>query len=117
MMDGARAVRDPYQPYRQQLLSPARVKELSALRPARVVRDVALSWSLIMAAWVFAALNPVWWMLAIAIVVTGTRYYALFIIAHDGLHRRLFADRRTNDLFCDVLLLAPIGAITRLNNR
>jgi fatty acid desaturase len=50
-------------------------------------------------------------------VVVGTRYYALFIIGHDGLHRRLFSDRARNDLFCDVFVLGPIGAITRLNNR
>ena len=109
--------RDPYQPYRQQMLAPARVKELSVLRPGRVIADVAISWALIIGAWILAARHPALWTYALAILVTGTRYYALFIIAHDGLHRRLFVDRTTNDLFCDLLLLAPIGAITRLNNR
>lgn len=109
--------RDPYRPYRQVLLTPARVKELSQLRPGRVVADVALAWLLILAAWSIAAVYTTWWTVALALVVVGTRYYALFIIGHDGLHRRLFPDRRANDLFCDVLILGPIGAITRLNNR
>jgi fatty acid desaturase len=41
----------------------------------------------------------------------------LFIIGHDGMHRRLFDTTERNDLFCDALLLGPIGAITRVNNR
>ena len=108
--------RDPYQPYRQQMLSAARVRELSQLQPGRMVRDVALTWLAILAAWAVAALYTTWWTLLLAGVVAGTQYYALFIIGHDGLHRRLFQDRVANDLFCDLLLLGPIGAITRLNN-
>lgn len=111
------AARDPYRPYRQVLLTPARVKELSQLRPGRAVRDVLLAWAVIIAAWTGAALYTTWWTLALAGLVVGTRYYAIFIIGHDGLHRRLFPDRATNDVFCDLLVLGPIGAITRLNNR
>lgn len=33
------------------------------------------------------------------------------------MHRRLFPNRAANDLFCDLFVLGPIGAITRLNNR
>jgi fatty acid desaturase len=109
--------RDPYLPYRQVLLTPARVKELSRLRPGRVVLDVLLAWAVIVAAWTAAALYTRWWTLLLAAVVVGTRYYALFIIGHDGLHRRLLPGRQANDLFCDLLVLGPIGAITRLNNR
>ena len=56
-------------------------------------------------------------MVALAIPVIGTRYYALFIIGHDGLHRRLFPNRERNDLFNDVFILGALGAITRINNR
>lgn len=109
--------RDAYHPYRSAMLSPARVRELSELQSWRPVRDVALAWAAIIGGWALAAAYTKWWTIALSIVVTGTRYYALFIVAHDGLHRRLFRNRATNDLFCDVLLLAPIGAITRINNR
>ncbi|HKS06088.1 MAG TPA: fatty acid desaturase [Gemmatimonadaceae bacterium] len=117
MTTATRDRNDPYSPYRQQMLTPARVKELSQLRPARVVFDVALCWAFIVGAWSLVAWRFTWWTVAIAMVVIGTRYYALFIIGHDGLHRRLFPDRKTNDLFCDLFVLGPIGAITRLNNR
>lgn len=108
---------DPYHPYRQSLLTPARVKELSRLRPARVVGDVVRAWAVIVAAWAAAAWAKTPLVTIAAMVIVGTRYYALFIIGHDGLHRRLFVNRNTNDRFCDLFVLGPIGAITRLNNR
>ena len=109
--------RDPYQPYRQAMLTPARVKELSRVRPGRVVRDVVLAWTVIISAWAVAAWarSPI--VTIFALVIVGTRYYALFIIGHDGLHRRLFVSRETNDRFCDLFVLGPIGAIPRVNNR
>jgi len=47
--------------------------------------------------------------------VIGSRFYALYIIGHDGLHRRLFGTVSRNDLWNDVFILGAIGAITRLN--
>jgi fatty acid desaturase len=109
--------RDPYQPYRSALLTPAQTKELSELRPGIAVRDIALAWLTIGLAWALAATYTTWWTVGLAMVVVGTRFYALFVIGHDGLHRRLFADRAANDLVSDLFILAPIGAITRINNR
>ena len=94
-----------YRPYRGRLLIPAQLKELNKLRPGRMMRDTALLRSQILLAWAAVA----------AIPVIGTRFYALFIIGHDGLHRRLFRDRRRNDLWNDFFILGPVGAITRLN--
>ncbi len=113
----ARAEFDPYHPYRSTLLTSERVRELSQLRPGIAVRDVLLCWAMILGAWTVAALDGRWWVLALAAVVVGTRYYALFIIGHDGLHRRILPTQRANDLFNDVLILGAIGAITRLNNK
>lgn len=107
---------DLYKPYRTTLLSAARVREMSQLRPARVIRDVALSWAIILLAWAFVAVFPEWWAVLLTVPVIGARYYALFIIGHDGLHRRLFAHKQTNDRFNDLFIMAPIGAITRINN-
>jgi fatty acid desaturase len=111
------ASRDPYQPYRSTLLTPAQTKELSELRPGIAVRDLSLAWLTVFAAWALAAVYTTWWTVALAMVVVGTRFYALFVIGHDGLHRRLFSDRTRNDLVCDLFILAPIGAITHINNR
>jgi fatty acid desaturase len=107
---------DPYKPWRDVLLSPARVRELSVLRPARVVADVAQCWLAILVAWGAVALWPSVEVALVAIPAIGCRYYALFIIGHDGLHRRLFARQRTNDLFADLVIFGPLGGITRLNN-
>ncbi len=107
---------DPYRPWRDVLLSPVRVRELSVLRPARVVADVGRCWLAIAAAWGAVALWPLWWVVLIALPVIGSRYYALFIVGHDGLHRRLLPRPRANDLFADLLIFGPVGGITRLNN-
>ncbi|HVX19008.1 MAG TPA: fatty acid desaturase [Acidimicrobiales bacterium] len=103
--------------YRRTLLPPERVRELSRRRPWRVVADTALCWAIIVAAWLAAAAIGTWWAILLAVLVVGNRYYSLFIIGHDGMHRRLFADMGRNDLFTDVFVLAPILSITHLNNR
>ncbi len=105
-----------YQKYRKNLLDPQRVRELSKLRPAVVVRDTLLCWAVIVAAWIGVAIFPAWWTVALAIVIVGTRAYALMIIAHDGLHRRLFNSVQANDLFNDLFIVGSFGAITRINN-
>jgi fatty acid desaturase len=92
------------------------VRELSQLRPARVVRDVVACWSVIVASWAAAALWPGFWIVALAVPLIGSRYYALFIIGHDGLHRRLFQRQAVNDAFCDLLVLGPVGGITHITN-
>jgi fatty acid desaturase len=108
---------NPGRPYRKLLLSPEKVREFSRLRPATAILDTICCWVTIAAAWALVAIRPEWWTLLIAIPVVGTRYYALFIIGHDGLHRRLFHNLRRNDFFNDLFVLGPIGGITRINNR
>jgi len=108
---------DPYQRYRKTLLPPERVRELSQLRPARAVADTLWCWIGIIAAWTLVARWPAWWTVLIAIPVIGTRYYALLIVGHDGIHRRLFRSARWNDWFADLLVFGPVAAITRINNQ
>ena len=107
---------DVYKIYRRQLLTPERVRELTELRPWVAVKDTLFSWFIIAVMWSLVALHPTWWMVLIAIPLIGSRFYALFIIGHDGLHRRLFNNIEHNDLFNDIFIMAPIGAITRINN-
>lgn len=109
--------RDPYKDFRARLLSPDQVKRLSALRPWHVIIDTFLCWLVILGAWTAVALHTTWWMVLLAIPLIGSRYYGLFIIGHDGLHGRLFEDRRRNNWFNDTFIMAPIGAITRINNK
>lgn len=108
---------DPYKEYRARLLSPDEVKRLSSLRPLRVVCDTLSCWMVILGAWSAVAFYTRWWVVLAAIPLIGSRFYALFIIGHDGLHGRLFNDRRRNNLFNDFFIMGAIGAITRINNK
>jgi len=104
-----------YQPYRSLLLSREEVMELSKLSPARAFRDLIWLWIQIVTAWAVAGWLHSWWACALAAAFVGNRYYSLYIIGHDGLHRRLHDRRVVNDLVNDLLVMGPIGAITRLN--
>lgn len=106
----------PYRRFRKTMLSPQRVKELSVLRPARAITDIVLCWLAILLALALVKIHLSWWTVLIAIPIIGNRYYALFIIGHDAMHRRLLPSIKRNDFWADLLILAPIGAITRLNN-
>jgi fatty acid desaturase len=109
------AMSENYYPYRQTILSRAELRALSTPKPIIAVRGAIWNWFVILSAWCLVAALPTWWIVIFAIVVVGTRYYSLSIIGHDGLHRRLFEDRRHNDLFNDLVIMGPIGAITRVN--
>jgi len=122
---GGTAKRNPYMPWRSTLLTPQRVRELSKLRPGRVVFDTLMCWVFIAAAWAAVAVwgpggqgwASAWWVVALAVPVIGTRYYGLFILGHDGMHRRLFESRKLNDWWTDVFMLAPIGMVNHVNDR
>jgi fatty acid desaturase len=106
-----------YQPYRSALLSREELIALSKLSPMKPLADVALLWAQILGAWGIAAVLHSWWIYALAAVFVGNRYYSLFIIGHDGLHRRLHDHRSWNDLCNDLFVLGPLGVVTRLNRR
>lgn len=100
----------------RRLLTPDQVRDLSRLRPGRAVLHTAAHWSVILLAWAAAAYWRSALAVSLAIPAIGIAYYGLFIIGHDGLHRRILPGRRANDLFNDLLILGPIAAITRINN-
>ncbi len=106
---------DPYIPHRQNLLTSDEVRELSCLRPWRVLRDMSIQWIIILTAWTTVALWTHWWVVALLLPIIGTRHYALHILAHDGFHRRLFANFWWNDLFTDMFLVCPAFGVTHVN--
>src|SRR5215510_12262930 len=79
----------PYQRFHTGLLSHTKVHKLSVLRPRRAVFDTMMCWSWICAAWTVVAIWPSVWTALLAIPLISSRYYALFIIGHDGFHRRI----------------------------
>ena len=109
--------RNPYRSYRASLIPPQRIRELSTLRPWITLRDTAWMWAGIIAAWALVFFSPTWWAVLIAMPIIGTRYYGLFIIGHDGMHRRIFNSGPASDLFTDMFLIGPIGMCNRVNSR
>lgn len=107
--------RQNFEPYRRTLLTIRQVGELSVLRPEIPVRHTLLHWGAIIFAWSLVAIWPTPLITVLAIPLIGCQYYGLLIIGHDGLHRRLFSKVKTNDLWNDLFILAPIAAITRLH--
>ena len=104
-----------YDPYRSELLSKAQLRELNELRPWIAVKDTFISWTIIVACWAYVYFFTHWYNVLLVIPIIGCQLYALMILAHDGLHRRLFSTIKMNDLWCDVFLLGPILAVTRIN--
>ncbi len=101
-------------PFRH-LITPEERTHLSTAQPRRVLVDIALLWLQIVLAWALASWLATPLGYGLAMLVIGNRYYALFIIGHDGLHRRIHPDVSKNDLINDLLVLGPICAITRIN--
>lgn len=104
-----------YGPYRTVLLEREELARVSALRPAIPVSHTLLHWVLILACFALVALLPSPWIVLLAVAVIGANFYGLYIIGHDGLHRRLFDSVRANDGWNDVMIMGSFGAITRLN--
>src|SRR5262245_41917079 len=79
-------------------LPPAMVKRLTRIDPGRSAGAVALSLAVVAAA-IGAALA--WWtpwVVVPAVLVIGIEQHALFVLAHDAAHYRLFEPRWLNDL-------------------
>jgi len=58
---------------------------------------VAHCWSVILAAWVIASIWTNVFTVVLAILVIGTRQLGLFVLAHEGAHFNLSANRKLND--------------------
>lgn len=108
-------IRQDYKAYRKAILGRTELIFLTYLRPWIVVRDTLFLWIQIVLTWIIVAKWPFWWVILCSTPIIGTRFYALFIIGHDGLHRRLFKKIWLNDLWNDFFVLAPIFSVTRMN--
>lgn len=107
---------NPYKDYHG-MIAKEDVKRLSQLNPAIPIRDTFLCWALIIGIWTSVVVIDSWFFTPFATLFIGIIYYSLFIVGHDGMHLRLFSNHKTNNSFCDWFILAPIGAITRINKQ
>jgi len=81
----------------RRLLAPAVLAELTRLNPWRtafaILQTVAIAGAALAIAWTQFA--P--WVVIPAVLLIGTQEHALFVLAHDAAHYRLFESRRLND--------------------
>lgn len=78
-------------------------------------RDTILLWTQILAAWYTAAIIGNLAAQIICGAIVGNRYYSLYIIGHDGLHRRIHSNKSVNDWWTNIFLIGPLGAVVRIN--
>lgn len=84
-------------PGARRLLSPAELAALTAMNDGRSLAALALTFGIIAfaVAWGVAAWPGPW--VAAPVVVIGVQQHALFILAHESAHYRLFRSRLRND--------------------
>ena len=91
-------------------LPAAKIKELSALDPARALVATAGEWVSIAAA---IALCSIFWhpaLYLIAVMFIGARQHALIILGHDASHYRYLPTRWQNELVGNLFLMWPVFA-------
>ena len=83
------------------------LRQLSTIDPIRSWLHIGAEWTTIIGTIWFSQRfwNPLLYLLAVAII--GARQHALLILMHDGVHYRLFRNRRLNDWVSEVLLAWP----------
>ena len=88
-----------YTPLRFSLLSKHDLRDLSKLEPQKVIIDIFINYLIIFLSIYYLSLfgeniiNSIF-----SIICLGTSFYSLMIIAHDGLHRRLFNNSKNRSM-------------------
>lgn len=85
------------------------VVHLSTVPDEHWIMLVVFDWILIVGAMYFAIQYPVWWVIAIAVVIIGSRQHALGVLAHDGAHGHGLSRLWLNDIVTNLFCLWPVG--------
>ena len=92
-----------------------RLAELTRLSPLRSTFAIALTLSTIAVAIGLAWMHFTWWLVLPAVLLIGTQQHALFVLAHDAAHYRLFETRWLNDAVGR--LVGSIGGVSMMSYR
>lgn len=84
---------------------------LSRKRPGRVYADLALLYTMMLGAIMLLRFDTGLAVQILALIIIGTRQYALFIIGHDGIHKNLHPRAGVNDRLTRWLIFAPLGMV------
>ncbi len=110
---GTRSTVDAAQARR--LIPRERLAELTRLSPWRSAFAIALTFLTIAAALVIAWTHFTWWIVVPAVLLIGTQQHALFVLAHDAAHYRLFDTRWLNDAIGR--FVGSIGGVSMMSYR
>jgi fatty acid desaturase len=89
--------RDDHRRAATRLLTPELLAQLTTIDDRRAALAVAQTLALAGATLWLAAALWTWWIVIPAIVVVATQQHAMFVLAHDAAHYRLFSHRGLND--------------------
>ena len=99
----------------RRLLPPEVLAQLTRLDAWRSSLAIAHTLGLIALAVGLAWTHFTWWVVVPAVFLIGTQQHALFVLAHDAAHYRLFASRALNDAVGR--LLGSAGGVSMLSYR
>jgi fatty acid desaturase len=88
-------------------LTKEELRELSALSPLRSTLHIVAEWTLILTAIFLCQRHFTFAVYLLTVAFIGARQHALLILMHDGVHYRLFRDRRLNDWTAEIILAWP----------
>ncbi len=83
------------------------LRDLSALSPLRSTFHIVAEWTLVLTAIYLCQRHFSLALYLLTVAFIGARQHALLILMHDGVHYRLFRDRRLNDWTAEVILAWP----------
>lgn len=89
-------------------LDPALIKQLTIISPLRSTLSVLRTWIEIAVLIALPVLFWKWWVIAPCMILLATRAQALFVLAHEAVHYRLYDARWLNDLV-GRLCATPVG--------
>jgi len=99
----------------RRVLPPELLAELTRLEPLRSTAAVAQTLLAIALLVGVAWTHFTWWIVIPAVLLIGTQQHALFVLAHDAAHYRLFETRWLNDLIGR--FVGTIGGVSMMSYR
>lgn len=106
-----------YFPYRSDPRIKSEILRLSNAKLSKILLDIFKSWFLVFLFIYISYRFDNFLLSTICIIIIGTQFYSLLIIAHDGLHRTLAKNPNLNDFLNDFLILGAFFAATRVNRK
>jgi fatty acid desaturase len=84
------------------------VSALKVSRPSAIYGATLFLWTQLVAAWAITIWGPLW-LLWLPFLIHAGATQGMLLWVHEASHFTLFAERRRNDIWCDIFFAGPIG--------